>query len=165
MAGRDVNQENKRRCKPNGTAGTGYFHTGRGTRIRSLCKMRFEIKPTKVQKVYRNIPLSHGRLPGCSRQRPTEGIPYHRICPTSRMETESDIRWMRKMDSVLALMQIHTINLPYLGEQIALTDLSDPVQNLSTAGASTAGIVTFKKYNLDRQPDGIKLQPRRRWGK
>lgn len=77
-----------------------------------VCAMRFEIKPAKVQKVYRDIPLSHELQDAvdnaCEKYRVSPEVLY------AVMETESGYQMDAQNGQCIGLMQIHTINLPYL---------------------------------------------------
>ena len=54
------------------------------------------------------------------------------------MEVESGFQTDAQNGACTGLMQIHSINLPYLQEQIGISDLSDPEQNIQ-AGAFILG--------------------------
>ena len=54
------------------------------------------------------------------------------------MEVESGFQTDAQNGACTGLMQIHSINLPYLQEQIGIEDLSDPAQNIR-AGAFILG--------------------------
>lgn len=109
-----------------------------------VCAMRFEIETKEVQKVYRDIPLSHELQDAvdnaCEEYRVPPDVLY------AVMETESGYQVDVQNGQCIGLMQIHTINLPYLGEQIGTTDLSDPVQNIHAGAYLLGGYL--QKYNL-----------------
>ena len=108
------------------------------------CTMRFEIETKEVQKVYRDIPLSHELQDAvdnaCEEYRVPPDVLY------AVMETESGYQVDAQNGQCIGLMQIHTINLSYLGEQIGTTDLSDPVQNIHAGAYLLGGYL--QKYNL-----------------
>lgn len=62
------------------------------------------------------------------------------------METESGFQEEARNGACAGLMQIHSINLPWLEEQIGVKDLGDPVQNIQ-AGVYMLGQY-LEKYSL-----------------
>ena len=96
------------------------------------------------QKVYRDIPLSHELQDAADSACEEYNVPPEVLYAV--METESGYQVDAQNGQCIGLMQIHTINLPYLQEQIGVTDLSDPAQNIQ-AGAYLLGRY-LQKYNL-----------------
>ncbi len=100
-----------------------------------VCQLRVEVKAPEVDK-YRDIPLSHelqdAALDACKEYGVLPDVLF------AVMEVESGYQPDAKNGECYGLMQIHTINLPWLQEQIGTTDLSDPVQNIR-AGAYILG--------------------------
>ena len=81
-----------------------------------VCRLRVEVKPLDK---YRDIPLDH-----------------------ELQDAELDAQ----NGECYGLMQIHSINLPWLQEQIGTTDLSDPVQNIRAGAYILGGYL--KRYSL-----------------
>ena len=109
-----------------------------------VCAMRFEIKPAKVQKVYRDIPLSHELQDAVNKACEEYKVPPEVLFAV--MEVESGYQVDARNGQFIGLMQIHTINLPYLQEKIGVDNLSDPVQNIRTGAYLLGGYL--QKYSL-----------------
>lgn len=106
------------------------------------CKMKFEIRES--EKVYRDIPLSHELQDAAEKACQEYSVPPNVLYAV--MEVESGYQVDAQNGKCLGLMQIHTINLPYLTKEVGITDLYDPVQNI-TAGAYLLGGY-LQKYSL-----------------
>lgn len=109
-----------------------------------VCAMRFEIKPAKVQKVYRDIPLSHELQDAVDKACEEYKVPPEVLFAV--MEVESGYQVDTRNGQCIGLMQIHTINLPYLQEKIGVDNLSDPVQNIRAGAYLLGGYL--QKYSL-----------------
>lgn len=109
-----------------------------------VCAMRFEIKPAKVQKVYRDIPLSHELQDAVNKACEEYKVPPEVLFAV--MEVESGYQVDSRNGQCIGLMQIHTINLPYLQEKIGVDNLSDPVQNIRAGAYLLGGYL--QKYSL-----------------
>ena len=62
------------------------------------------------------------------------------------MEVESGYQLDAQNGECYGLMQIHSINLPWLQEQIGTTDLSDPTQNIEAGAYILGGYL--ERYSL-----------------
>lgn len=108
------------------------------------CTMCFEAKPAEIPKVYRDIPLSHELQDAADNFCEEYSVPPEILYAV--MEVESGYQTNVQNGQCIGLMQIHTINLPYLQEQIGTTDLSDPVQNIHAGVFILGGYL--QKYSL-----------------
>lgn len=63
------------------------------------------------------------------------------------MEVESGFQTDAQNGACTGLMQIHSINLPYLQEQIGISDLSDPEQNIQAGAFILGGYLS--RYNTE----------------
>ena len=110
------------------------------------CQVCTQIAPAVQAKTYRDIPLSHELQDiadkACEKYQVPQDVLY------AVMEVESGYQTDARNGECYGLMQIHTVNLPYLNEKIGTTDLSDPEQNIE------AGAYLFQVQS-DRQPDGL----------
>ena len=106
-----------------------------------VCCLRVEVKPLDK---YRDIPLSHelqdAALAACKEYGVLPDVLF------AVMEVESGYQPDAKNGECYGLMQIHTINLPWLQEQIGTTDLSDPVQNIRAGAYILGGYL--ERYSL-----------------
>ena len=106
-----------------------------------VCRLRVEVKPLDK---YRDIPLEHElqdvALAACEEYGVLPDVLF------AVMEVESGYQTDAKNGECYGLMQIHSINLPWLSEQIGVTDLSDPTQN-NKAGAYILGGY-LERYSL-----------------
>lgn len=106
--------------------------------------MSFEVKPMEIEKVYRDIPLSHelqdAADAACKEYDVSPDVLY------AVMEVESGYQVDAQNGQCIGLMQIHTINLPYLQDQIGVDNLSDPVQNIRSGAYLLGGYL--QKYSL-----------------
>ena len=100
-----------------------------------VCRLRVEVKAPEADK-YRDIPLDHElqdvALAACEEYGVLPDVLF------AVMEVESGYQLDARNGECYGLMQIHSINLPWLQEQIGTTDLSDPTQNIK-AGAYILG--------------------------
>ena len=101
-------------------------------------------KKPEPQKVYRDIPLSHElqdvALAACQEYGVLPDVLY------AVMEVESGYQVDACNGQCIGLMQIHTINLSWLSEQIGVDNLSDPVQNIRAGAYLLGGYL--QKYSL-----------------
>ena len=108
-----------------------------------VCQLRVEVKAPEVDK-YRDIPLSHElqdvALAACEEYGILPDVLF------AVMEVESGYQLDAQNGECYGLMQIHTINLPWLQEQIGTTDLSDPVQNIKAGAYILGGYL--ERYSL-----------------
>lgn len=106
-----------------------------------VCRLRVEVKPLDK---YRDIPLEHElqdvALAACEEYGVLPDVLF------AVMEVESGYQLDAKNGECYGLMQIHSINLPWLSEQIGTTDLSDPVQNIEAGAYILGGYL--KRYSL-----------------
>ena len=106
-----------------------------------VCRLRVEVKPLDK---YRDIPLDHelqdAALAACEEYGVLPDVLY------AVMEVESGYQLDAQNGECYGLMQIHSINLPWLQEQIGTTDLSDPVQNIRAGAYILGGYL--KRYSL-----------------
>ena len=106
-----------------------------------VCCLRVEVKHLDK---YRDIPLSHelqdAALAACKEYGVLPDVLF------AVMEVESGYQPDAKNGECYGLMQIHTINLPWLQEQIGTTDLSDPVQNIRAGAYILGGYL--ERYSL-----------------
>lgn len=102
------------------------------------------VKTDEPAKVYRDIPLSHELQDiadkACEKYQAPQDVLY------AVMEVESGYQTDAQNGQCLGLMQIHTVNLPYLNEKIGTTDLSDPEQNIEAGAFILGGYLA--KYSL-----------------
>ena len=89
-----------------------------------VCQLRVEVKAPEADK-YRDIPLDH-ELQDVAQAACEE----YGVLP----------------DILFAVMEIHSINLPWLQEQIGTTDLSDPAQNIKAGAYILGGYL--ERYSL-----------------
>ena len=108
-----------------------------------VCQLRVEVKAPEVDK-YRDIPLDHElqdvALAACEEYGVLPDVLF------AVMEVESGYQPDAQNGECYGLMQIHSINLPWLQEQIGTTDLSDPVQNIRAGAYILGGYL--KRYSL-----------------
>ena len=101
-------------------------------------------KKPEPQKVYCDIPLSHelqdAALAACQEYGVLPDVLY------AVMEVESGYQADARNGQCIGLMQIHTINLSWLSEQIGVDNLSDPVQNIRAGAYLLGGYL--QKYSL-----------------
>ena len=101
-------------------------------------------KKQEPQKVYRDIPLSHElqdvALAACQEYGVLPDVLY------AVMEVESGYQVDARNGQCIGLMQIHTINLSWLSEQIGVDNLSDPAQNIRAGAYLLGGYL--QKYSL-----------------
>ena len=101
-------------------------------------------KKPEPQKVYRDIPLSHelqdAALAACQEYGVLPDVLY------AVMEVESGYQVDARNGQCIGLMQIHTINLSWLSEQIGVDNLSDPAQNIRAGAYLLGGYL--QKYSL-----------------
>lgn len=106
------------------------------------------VKTDEPAKVYRDIPLSHELQDIADNSCEMYQVPQNVLYAV--MEVESGYQTDAQNGQCLGLMQIHTVNLPYLNEKIGTTDLSDPEQNIEAGAFILGGYL--KKYSL---PDSL----------
>lgn len=108
-----------------------------------VCQLRVEVKAPEADK-YRDIPLDHELqdvvLAACEEYGVLPDVLF------AVMEVESGYQLDARNGECYGLMQIHSINLPWLSEQIGTTDLSDPVQNIRAGAYILGGYL--KRYSL-----------------
>ena len=106
-----------------------------------VCRLRVEVKPLDK---YRDIPLEHElqdvALAACEEYGVLPDVLF------AVMEVESGYQTDAKNGECYGLMQIHSINLPWLSEQIGVTDLSDPTQNIKAGAYILGGYL--ERYSL-----------------
>ena len=106
-----------------------------------VCRLRVEVKPLDK---YRDIPLEHElqdvALAACEEYGVLPDVLY------AVMEVESGYQLDARNGQCTGLMQIHSINLPWLQEQIGTTDLSDPAQNIKAGAYILGGYL--ERYSL-----------------
>ena len=111
--------------------------------VSCLCQLRVEVKAPEADK-YRDIPLDHELqdvvLAACEEYGVLPDVLF------AVMEVESGYQLDARNGECYGLMQIHSINLPWLSEQIGTTDLSDPVQNIRAGAYILGGYL--KRYSL-----------------
>lgn len=110
---------------------------------RVVCRLRVEVKAPEADK-YRDIPLDHElqdvALAACEEYGVLPDVLF------AVMEVESGYRLDARNGKCYGLMQIHSINLPWLQEQIGTTDLSDPTQNIEAGAYILGGYL--ERYSL-----------------
>ena len=108
-----------------------------------VCRLRVEVKAPEADK-YRDIPLDHElqdvALAACEEYGVLPDVLF------AVMEVESGYQLDARNGECYGLMQIHTINLPWLQEQIGTTDLSDPAQNIEAGAYILGGYL--ERYSL-----------------
>ena len=108
-----------------------------------VCQLRVEVKAPEVDK-YRDIPLDHElqdvALASCEEYGALPDVLF------AVMEVESGYQLDAQNGECYGLMQIHSINLPWLQEQIGTTDLSDPAQNIEAGAYILGGYL--ERYSL-----------------
>lgn len=102
------------------------------------------VKTDEPAKVYRDIPLSHELQDIADNSCEMYQVPQNVLYAV--MEVESGYQTDAQNGQCLGLMQIHTVNLPYLNEKIGTTDLSDPEQNIEAGAFILGGYLA--KYSL-----------------
>lgn len=102
------------------------------------------VKTDEPAKVYRDIPLSHELQDIADNSCEMYQVPQNVLYAV--MEVESGYQTDAQNGQCLGLMQIHTVNLPYLNEKIGTTDLSDPEQNIEAGAYLLGGYLA--KYSL-----------------
>lgn len=106
-----------------------------------VCRLRVEVKPLDK---YRDIPLEHElqdvALVACEEYGVLPDVLF------AVMEVESGYQLDAQNGECYGLMQIHSINLPWLQEQIGTTDLSDPTQNIKAGAYILGGYL--ERYSL-----------------
>ena len=107
------------------------------------CRLTITVKVLEVDK-YRDIPLSHElqdvALAACEEYGVLPDVLF------AVMEVESGYQLDTQNGECYGLMQIHSINLPWLQEQIGTTDLSDPTQNIKAGAYILGGYL--ERYSL-----------------
>ena len=107
------------------------------------CRLTITVKVLEVDK-YRDIPLSHElqdvALAACEEYGVLPDVLF------AVMEVESGYQLDARNGECYGLMQIHSINLPWLQEQIGTTDLSDPTQNIKAGAYILGGYL--ERYSL-----------------
>ena len=107
------------------------------------CRLTITVKVLEVDK-YRDIPLSHElqdvALAACEEYDVLPDVLF------AVMEVESGYQLDARNGECYGLMQIHSINLPWLQEQIGTTDLSDPTQNIKAGAYILGGYL--ERYSL-----------------
>ena len=108
-----------------------------------ICRLTITVKVLEVDK-YRDIPLSHKlqdvALAACEEYGVLPDVLF------AVMEVESGYQLDAQNGECYGLMQIHSINLPWLSEQIGTTDLSDPTQNIKAGAYILGGYL--ERYSL-----------------
>ena len=108
-----------------------------------VCQLRVEVKAPEVDK-YRDIPLDHElqdvALAACEEYGVLPDVLF------AVMEVESGYQLDAQNGECYGLMQIHSINLPWLQEQIGVTNLSDPAQNIEAGAYILGGYL--ERYSL-----------------
>ena len=108
-----------------------------------VCRLRVEVKAPEADK-YRDIPLDHElqdvALAACEEYGVLPDVLF------AVMEVESGYQLDARNGECYGLMQIHSINLPWLQEQIGTTDLSDPTQNIEAGAYILGGYL--ERYSL-----------------
>ena len=108
-----------------------------------VCRLRVEVKAPEADK-YRDIPLDHElqdvALAACEEYGVLPDVLF------AVMEVESGYQLDARNGECYGLMQIHSINLPWLQEQIGTTDLSDPTQNIKAGAYILGGYL--ERYSL-----------------
>ena len=107
------------------------------------CRLTITVKVLEVDK-YRDIPLSHElqdvALAACEEYGVLPDVLF------AVMEVESGYQLDARNGECFGLMQIHSINLPWLQEQIGTTNLSDPTQNIKAGAYILGGYL--ERYSL-----------------
>ena len=107
------------------------------------CRLTITVKVLEEDK-YRDIPLSHElqdvALVACEEYGVLPDVLF------AVMEVESGYQLDAQNGECYGLMQIHSINLPWLQEQIGTTDLSDPTQNIKAGAYILGGYL--ERYSL-----------------
>ena len=107
------------------------------------CRLTITVKVLEEDK-YRDIPLSHElqdvALAACEEYGVLPDVLF------AVMEVESGYQLDAQNGECYGLMQIHSINLPWLSEQIGTTDLSDPTQNIKAGAYILGGYL--ERYSL-----------------
>ena len=108
-----------------------------------VCQLRVEVKAPEADK-YRDIPLDHELQDVAQAACEEYGVLPDILFAV--MDVESGYQLDAQNGECYGLMQIHSINLPWLQEQIGTTDLSDPVQNIRAGAYILGGYL--KRYSL-----------------
>lgn len=108
-----------------------------------VCRLRVEVKAPEADK-YRDIPLDHELqdvvLAACEEYGVLPDVLF------AVMEVESGYQLDAQNGECYGLMQIHSINLSWLSEQIGVDNLSDPAQNIRAGAYLLGGYL--QKYSL-----------------
>ncbi len=108
-----------------------------------VCQLRVEVKAPEVDK-YRDIPLDHELQDVAQAACEEYGVLPDILFAV--MDVESGYQLDAQNGECYGLMQIHSINLPWLQEQIGTTDLSDPAQNIKAGAYILGGYL--ERYSL-----------------
>lgn len=108
-----------------------------------VCQLRVEVKSPEVDK-YRDIPLDHELQDVAQAACEEYGVLPDILFAV--MDVESGYQLDAQNGECYGLMQIHSINLPWLQEQIGTTDLSDPAQNIKAGAYILGGYL--ERYSL-----------------
>lgn len=107
-----------------------------------------QITPAAQAKTYRDIPLSHELQDIADKACEDYKIPQDVLYAVMKVESGYEVD--AQNGSCYGLMQIHTINMEYLSNNIGTTDLSDPEQNIKAGAFILGGYL--EKYSL---PDSL----------
>ena len=108
-----------------------------------VCQLRVEVKAPEADK-YRDIPLDHELQDVAQAACEEYGVLPDILFAV--MDVESGYQLDAQNGECYGLMQIHSINLPWLQEQIGTTDLSDPAQNIKAGAYILGGYL--ERYSL-----------------
>lgn len=108
-----------------------------------VCQLRVEVKAPEADK-YRDIPLDHELQDVAQAACEEYGVLPDILFAV--MDVESGYQLDAQNGECYGLMQIHSINLPWLQEQIGTTDLSDPAQNIKAGAYILSGYL--ERYSL-----------------
>ena len=108
-----------------------------------VCQLRVEVKAPAADK-YRDIPLDHELQDVAQAACEEYGVLPDILFAV--MDVESGYQLDAQNGECYGLMQIHSINLPWLQEQIGTTDLSDPAQNIKAGAYILGGYL--ERYSL-----------------
>ena len=107
-----------------------------------------QITPAAQAKTYRDIPLSHELQDIADKACEDYKIPQDVLYAVMKVESGYEVD--AQNGSCYGLMQIHTINMEYLSNNIGTTDLTDPEQNIKAGAFILGGYL--EKYSL---PDSL----------
>lgn len=107
-----------------------------------------QIAPAAQAKTYRDIPLSHELQDIADKACEDYKIPQDVLYAVMKVESGYEVD--AQNGSCYGLMQIHTINMEYLSNNIGTTDLTDPEQNIKAGAFILGGYL--EKYSL---PDSL----------